>query len=131
MSKAYTILLLEDEPVILMDLEFAAEDYGSEPLSAAGIDMALRLIATAGRVDVGVLDVSLGNGTNCVPVACELRRRGIPFILYSGDLDRQEETVRELEAPLIAKPMAADKVIAAAIGVAQGNDGALIRCPVS
>lgn len=131
MSGAYVILLLEDEPLIMMDLEFAAEDRGCAVLAAAAVEPALRLIADAQRIDVAVLDVSLGGEENCLPVARELERRGIPYLLHSGDLDRQEETVRQLDAPLIAKPAMADAVIAAAIEAAGGgartNDGPDIR----
>lgn len=127
MSKTYTILLLEDEPVILMDLEFAAEDRGCVALVAANVEASLRLIAESDRIDVGVLDVSLGHDTNCLPVARELERLGIPYILHSGDLDRQEETVRKLGAPLIAKPTVSEKVIAAAIIAAEGEDISQVR----
>lgn len=124
MSKSYTILLLEDEPLILMDLEFAAQDRGCEALSATNCEEAIDLLDSQGSIDVAVLDVSLGKGCNCVPVADELKRRQIPFILHSGDLDRNEERVHELAAPLIAKPASAEKVIAAAIICSEGEDPA-------
>ncbi len=127
MSKTYTILLLEDEPLIMMDLEFAAEDRSCRALTAASVDQAFAQIAQAGTVDVAVLDVSLGSDETCVPVARELEKRDIPYILHTGDLDRQEETVRELDAPLIAKPAAAEKVIAAAIVAAEREDISQIR----
>ena len=124
--KSYSILILEDEPLILMDLEFAAEDRGCEPHVASGVKSALDIIES-GQLDVAILDVSLGRGTTCFPVAQELRRREIPFILHSGDLDRHNEKVRELDAPLIAKPAAADKVIAAAIVCAEGEDADAVK----
>ena len=60
-------------------------------------------------------------------MAEELDRIGIPFILHSGDLDRHDEQVRELDAELIAKPAPADKVIAAAIAYALGEDRDSVR----
>jgi len=120
--KAYTILLLEDEPLVMMDLEVAAEDRSCHALSASTLKQALVHIEEAAAIDVAILDVSLGGGVTCVPAARELERLGIPYILHTGDLDRQEETVRELDAPLIAKPAAAEKVIAAAIVAAEGED---------
>jgi DNA-binding response OmpR family regulator len=112
------VLLLEDEPMILMDLEFAAEDYGCAALSASGISQAMKLLEGNHAVCVGVLDVNLGDGETCEPVARELDRRGIPYILHSGDLDRQNETVRSLGARLIPKPSDARYVISTAIGYA-------------
>ena len=122
------ILLLEDEPLILMDLEFAAQDLGCTALLASSVEEALESIAANKEtLTVAVLDVSLGEGRNCYAVAEELDRIGIPFILHSGDLDRHDEQVRELDAELIAKPAPADKVIAAAIAYALGEDRDNVR----
>lgn len=113
-SLSPTILLLDDEPLILMDLESAARDRGCAAVSARNCDRALSLLAQGG-VDVAVLDVSLGRGQTCLPVAQDLTRRGIPYILHSGDLDWHEEPIRKLDAELIAKPAPAELVIARAI----------------
>lgn len=118
---AHTILLLEDEPLILMDLEFAAQDFGCEALLASNAQEALGLVGEhAARLSVAVLDVSLGEGTTCFPVAQELERLAIPFILHSGDLDRHDEKIRTLDAQLIAKPASSDAVIAAALARISG-----------
>ena len=108
------ILLVEDEPLILMDLRFATEDAGCEALPARNLGDGMRLAGDA-EISVAVLDVNLGGGTNCVPVAEILSRRGIPYLLHSGDLDRQDEVVRSLGAELIPKPAAAHRVIARAL----------------
>ena len=47
-----------------------------------------------------ISDVSL-KGETCEAVARELDRRGIPYLLHSGDLDRHDETVSRLGAPLV------------------------------
>ena len=39
-------------------------------------------------IDGAVLDVNLGHGETCEPIAVELRKRRIPFLLHTGDLDR-------------------------------------------
>ncbi|MEM9086394.1 MAG: response regulator [Pseudomonadota bacterium] len=119
---SHTILLLEDEPLILMDLGFAAEDCGCTALNAATVEEALDHIATCQEtISAAVLDVSLGQGNTCFAVAHELEKLGIPFILHSGDLDRHNETVRKLGAQLVAKPAPADLVIATAIANATGG----------
>lgn len=109
-----TILLVEDEPLVLMDLEIAVEDVGCDYLSARRLAEALTLAESA-DVSTAVLDVNLGGGDTCLPVAAILRQRGIPFILHSGDLDRQNELVRNLGATLVAKPASAREVIAKAM----------------
>lgn len=106
-----TILLLDDEPLILMDLEFAAEDHGCRSLCATTVLQALELLSGVNTIDVAVLDVTLQNGETCAPVARELERLRIPYLLHSGDLDRQDETVRALGSELIAKPASSATVI--------------------
>lgn len=116
----HVILLLEDEPLILMDLEYAAMDCGCTALMASSVERALQLIAeNRGRLTGAVLDVSLGKGQTCFAVAQELERSRIPFILHSGDLDRHDERIRQLDAQLVAKPASADHVIAAAMACAR------------
>ncbi|MEL7447039.1 MAG: response regulator [Pseudomonadota bacterium] len=123
--KAYTILMLEDEPLILLDLELAAEDRGCIALTASCCEEAQRLIAQHGRdIDVAILDVSLGEGKTCFPITHQLDQQKIPYILHSGDLDRHDEHIREIAAELVAKPAAAEKVIAAAVIHSEGSDPA-------
>lgn len=120
MSDQTTILLLEDEPLILLDLELAAEDRNCAIHSATTAEAALNILKEQGSdIDIAVLDVSLADGKTCFPVASALNELGVPFILHSGDLDRHNERIRDLDAYLIAKPAAADRVIAAAIVQAQ------------
>lgn len=117
MSAMRTLLLLEDEPLILMDLEFAAEDCGCCTYSATNPKAALDLIEAHGEsIDAAILDVSLGKGLTCFPVAHELQRRGIPYVLHSGDLDRHNERIRTLQADRIAKPAPVELVIEVALG---------------
>ncbi|RJY08316.1 response regulator [Aurantiacibacter aquimixticola] len=115
MSCDKTILLVEDEPLIMMDLEFAAQDRGCGVLCAIDVATALRHLDGDTPVDVAVLDVTLKNEETCLPVAEELDRRGIPYILHSGDLNRTDETVQRLGRQHIQKPSDSRKVIAAAL----------------
>ncbi len=122
MTDTFTLLLLEDEPLIMLDLEYAAEDRGCSVVSCANCDDALSHIKSGARIDAAILDVSLGDGATCFPVAQKLAQLKIPYILHSGDLDRHNERIREIDAELIAKPAAAERVIAYAIAHAKGRD---------
>ena len=118
MSEGCRILLLDDEPLILMDLEFAAEDKDCLPLTATNVKEALAHIEAGDGVSCAVLDVTLRDGETCVPVARELERRAIPYILHSGDLNRQEGTLASLDAQLIAKPACSRRVVDTALSLA-------------
>ncbi len=115
MSQA-SILLLEDEPLILMDLEFAAEDEGCKAFCASNVEKALGHLKEQ-DIDVAILDVTLKGTENCVPVAEELERQGIPYLLHSGDLNRADERVRKLGAIHLPKPADSDHVIETALNL--------------
>ena len=103
------VLVLDDEPIILMDLEFSLLDAGFEPMVANSAERALSLI-DGQRPDAAVLDVNLGRGKTCEEVAGRLRELGVPFVLHTGDLDRRGEMVTLLDAPIVAKPSSAEEV---------------------
>lgn len=116
MDATRTLLLLEDEPLILMDLEAAAEDSGCDVHCSSSVKSALLILEEHGEtLDAAILDVSLGKGETCFPVAHQLQRMGIPFVLHSGDLDRHNERIRTLDAERIAKPAPVEMVIKAAL----------------
>ncbi len=82
-----TALLLEDQPLIAMDLE--------ESLQVAGFDV-VHLISCAAAIDwigdhhadVAIVDVQLSDGT-CQTVVERLQVKGIPFVVHSGDVAHQ------------------------------------------
>ena len=104
------ILVLEDEPFIALDLQFALNDAGVEPRMARTCEEALAAIIKY-EIAAAILDVNLGHGKTCEEVAVELSRLGRPFLLHTGDLNRSGEFLRELNAPIVPKPAAADAVV--------------------
>ena len=110
------ILILEDEPLIAMDLQLAFEDAGADAVVTVSCDEAFEAMDGA-EFDGAVLDVNLGKGETCEPVAVELRARGVPFLLHTGDLDRAGEALRDLDAPILAKPSGADDVVSRLFGL--------------
>ena len=104
-------LVLEDEPFIAMDLQYAFEDAGHEAVTAVDNEEAITCIENK-PIAGAILDVSLGGGVTCQATATRLEHEGIPFILHTGDLDRVGEHLREIDAPIIAKPRPAEDVVA-------------------
>jgi len=77
------VLVIEDEPIILMLLEEYLLDAGCDLVaSAATLEKAL-VLAAAEDVDFAILDVSLG-AQSSFPVAEALLQRDIPFLFASG-----------------------------------------------
>ncbi len=117
MSANYAILLLEDEPLIRMDLEFAAEDMGCKPFCAGSVAEAMEHLENGAAIQVAVLDVTLADNENCLPVALALDKRGIPYVLHSGELDTGDARICSLGRKQIPKPSDSRLVIREAVSL--------------
>lgn len=96
------ILILEDEPLIAMDLEdIVLHETGAACLWATSVRDGLRHIEEG--VDFALLDYNLGDEhTTSLPVAAMLLEKSIPFCFVSGSLSTLPR--RFLTIPKIAKP---------------------------
>ena len=104
-----SVLLVEDQVLIAMDVEFMLEGMGvGEVMTANSSRMALDTLKTFSP-DVALLDINLGAGTS-VPVAEELTRRGIPFIFATGYDDRTALPPELLSVPVVRKPYDASQL---------------------
>jgi DNA-binding NtrC family response regulator len=79
------VLVVEDEPMIAMDLEQHFKDAGACVLSARQLNQALQLAETE-KLSAGLLDFRLPEG-EVTPVCERLSERGVPFVVYSGYAD--------------------------------------------
>lgn len=78
-----TVLIVEDEALIALDIEMMVEDHGYGVLGpVSSVDKALKLLETQ-KPDVGLLDANL-NGETIAPVARRLRDLQVPFVLISA-----------------------------------------------
>ena len=116
---ARRILIVEDEPLLAMNLEDMLIELGHHVAgTATRIDKALSL-AEGSEFNLAILDINLA-GSNTFQVAAILQKRGIPFIFTSGYgadglIDGYREAclltkpfgVKELEH-MIAKALSAD-----------------------
>ncbi|CTQ32185.1 response regulator [Jannaschia rubra] len=81
-----TILLVEDEALIALDLAMTLEDEGAQVEGPfATVPTALPACCA---VDVALLDVDLC-GTKVFPVADRLMAEGKPFVFHTGRPDRE------------------------------------------
>jgi DNA-binding response OmpR family regulator len=84
-----TILLVEDEPFILADIQQELEKVGARVLPASTVKEALALLA-AEPVTASILDFKLQGGT-ADDLCQQLTERKIPFVIYSGYTDVEGE----------------------------------------
>nr|QQZ51433.1 response regulator [Phenylobacterium glaciei] len=77
------MLVVEDEPLIGMDIEDAVEGLGHEVIGPiAELDEALEVAANA-ALGCAILDINIRGG-HSYPVADMLLKRGLPVLLLSG-----------------------------------------------
>lgn len=78
------ILVVEDEYMLAVDLRNELRDAGAIVIGPEpSVTRALTRISAEARIDVAVLDVTLGD-EEVYPVADALASRGIPFLFASG-----------------------------------------------
>jgi CheY-like chemotaxis protein len=78
------ILVVEDEPLIALDLVQTLERHGAEVVGPAmGVAEALALLAGHLAINTAVLDVQLAHEL-AWPVADALAARGVPFVFTTG-----------------------------------------------
>lgn len=112
-----TILVVEDQLIIAMDLEMLLQQQGASKVVIAGTPGEALAQIAKGAPDIAVLDVNLGNVTS-FPVAKELLRLGVPFIFATG-YGKETDFPAEFQAiPLVSKPYCA-KAIRDAIGASR------------
>jgi CheY-like chemotaxis protein len=94
-----SLLIVEDEPLIVMEIEQELADTGAEITVTTVLDHAL-LLVERGSLSAAILDHSIGdNDSSCL--YDRLNERGIPFIIYSAH-DLPEE--HRKGGILISKP---------------------------
>jgi DNA-binding response OmpR family regulator len=103
-----SILVVEDEPLIAMDITQAFEGTGAALTTTNALHHAL-ILAEHDGLSGAILDHALGDGDSSLLYA-RLRERGIPFLIYSGF-----DTVggASAGAPHISKPAAPGELVAA------------------
>ncbi len=103
------ILVVEDEPIIALDLEAAVQDQQGIVIGPIGeLTEAVRMAQTA-QLDGAILDLRLRQQM-ARPVADALLARNIPFVYHSGQAHMTGPDDWP-SAPAIIKPAAAEHVI--------------------
>lgn len=104
------ILIIEDEPLIALDMEQTVTAAGFTVVGIVRNTAAALRTLEQEKVDVAILDANL-NGQSAAPIAQRLRAEGIPFLAVSG-YSRAQLGEWLGAAPLLGKPFAAERLIA-------------------
>jgi len=99
------ILLVEDDPLICLDLEASLSEFGAIVSAVADVSAALQIVA-ASMLDFAVLDFELGAETS-EPIAMAARSRNVPFLYLSGYSERDGRFKRWPGIDVLVKPLSA------------------------
>ncbi len=111
-----SILLVEDEPFIALDVAEALERIGGQVATAHSLEQALEML-DQNEWSAAVLDYALGDG-NCVPISDWLTEHGIPFVVLTGYEDLEGSVGASI---IFSKPVASEAVVAAVEKLARMN----------
>ena len=103
------LLIVEDEPLIAIDLQATLEREGARVIRAHTMPEALRYAYSA-ALSAGVLDFRVGSD-NADPVCEALAQREVPFIFFTGLSGALPE--RWAATPIVPKPAAPETIIGA------------------
>jgi len=103
-----SVLIVEDEPLIVMDLTLALEHTGAALTTTNTLKHALLLVEHDG-LSAAILDHALGDENSSL-LYKRLNERGIPFMIYSGYPKIEGATHGALH---IQKPASYDVLVAA------------------
>lgn len=105
-----SILILEDEYLVALDVEQTCLEWGARQVTIA------RSLESLGErpleqadFDAAILDLRLG-GQSTTPFARELEKKGIPFVFATGLTDAGEIADGFPDVPVVGKPYAGDEL---------------------
>jgi DNA-binding response OmpR family regulator len=111
------ILIVEEEPVIALDVKAALEGAGATVVWKSVREAAETVEQQA--FAAAILDLRPGSNDHR-PIARELRKRRIPFLFYSTHKPEDVTTVRG--APVILKPARADDIVKSVALLLRGDE---------
>ena len=104
-------LIVEDEAAVGMALEEFVEDAGYDVSGPFTTCAAALASLESRRPDFAIIDTILKDG-DCIPLANELKVRGIPFVVFTGWAEEADRP--ELHgAPRVVKPASWEELRAA------------------
>ena len=111
-----SILVVEDEPLIGLDIRTALEEAGAHVTATTTARHALILVEHDGLA-AAIMDHALADGDS-TELCARLKERGIPYISYSG---YNAVKGASFDAPHINKPASMDVLLTSLDGLLAGR----------
>ena len=106
-----SILILEDEYLIAMDVEQSCLEWGAREVTILrNLDQMHEQSLDEPRFDAAIVDLRLG-GESTTGFALELAKRRIPFVFATGLSDAEELSESFPDVPVVGKPYSGDELV--------------------
>jgi DNA-binding response OmpR family regulator len=111
MLKGLPVLIVENEPLIALDLSHAVQDH--QGIVIGPVPTVAEALAILARQPVGaaILDAKLDD-RDITPVATRLIAQGVPFVIHSGTGLPAELAACHPDLPVVIKPKRPEEVVA-------------------
>jgi DNA-binding response OmpR family regulator len=109
-----SILIIEDEPLVALDVHGAVSAAGASIISAASETEAISLIGHA-DISAAIVDIGLG-AHNAAGVCRRLERRRTPFLFYTG-YTRARLLTEWPNVPVLEKPARPQEIVTALVSL--------------
>ena len=110
----WIVLVVEDEPLIGMDVTDTLTDAGAVVIgpirNTEAAMMAIDRAHATRRITGAVLDVDLGRDS-CQEIAARLSGLEVPFILHTGNWPEIRALIASLNVPVVVKPSRSDDIV--------------------
>ena len=106
------ILIVEDEPIIALDLASLIRETGAEVLGPAMTLREAETLSCDDRIVIALLDIRIGKGT-VMHVATKLADRGVALIFHTGHENAESLLRKWPGSRVLRKPARADDLLQA------------------
>ncbi len=122
------ILVVEDDPIILMEVETSLTEAGFDVVSAQDAVMAMKLYGeSTGAIRAMVTDIQLGSGLTGWDLARHVRETSpaMPVVYMSGDSSGEWTAQGVPHSVMLAKPFAFSQLITAVANLLNQTDAGI------
>jgi DNA-binding response OmpR family regulator len=111
-----SIFVVEDEPIVALDLQTMLEDAGADVIGPAGTLSEAEMLSENSNISLAILDVRLNQDT-ITTVADRLSERRIPIIFHTGHSTSEMLTGRWPGCKVLHKPVSLLELMATVCGL--------------
>jgi DNA-binding NtrC family response regulator len=110
--RGLSVLLVEDDFLLLSELESVLHDAGAETVYSCRTVGEANALLDKHNVSAAILDVRIGR-ESAAPVARKLARHATPFLFYTGQLSTDRFMSEWPNRPVLSKPARSQVIVRA------------------